>query len=129
MMTALVQFKLPQVLSREQAHGIFSGTAPKYRKVHGLIRKYYILSQDGGTAGGVYLWHSREDAEGLYTDEWKQFIFDKYGAFPSVTYFESPVIVDNVTGQIISDDGQGPSSAHDRYKRLKRHHTCEGKNF
>jgi hypothetical protein len=104
MITALVQFTLLQPLSRKKAREIFSGTAPKYRKVHGLIRKYYILSQDGETAGGVYLWNSREDAEKLYTDEWKQFIFDKYGALPSVTYFESPVIVDNVTGEIITDD-------------------------
>lgn len=104
MITTLVQFTLLQPLSREKAREIFSGTAPKYRKVHGLIRKYYILSQDGETAGGVYLWNSREDAEKLYTDEWKQFIFDKYGALPSVTYFESPVIVDNITGEIITDD-------------------------
>ena len=110
MLTALVQFKLPQALSRDQARGIFSGTAPKYRKIHGLIRKYYILSQDGGTAGGVYLWNSRKDADQLYTDEWKQFIFDTYGALPSVTYFESPVIVDNFTGHIITDDGQETSS-------------------
>jgi len=83
---------------------VFSGTAPKYREIHGLIRKYYVLSQDGGTAGGVYLWNSQEDAEHLYTNEWKQFIFDKYGAFPSVIYFDCPVIVDNVTGEIVTDD-------------------------
>jgi hypothetical protein len=103
MITALVQFKLPQPLSREKAREIFSGTAPKYRKIQGLIRKYYVLSQDGGTAGGVYLWTSREDAERLYTEEWKKFILDKYGALPSVTYFESPVVVDNATGEILID--------------------------
>ena len=102
MITALVQFKLPQPLSREKAREIFAGTAPKYREINGLIRKYYVLSQDGGTAGGVYLWNSQEDAERLYTNEWKEFIFDKYGALPSVTYFESPVIVDNITGEIIT---------------------------
>jgi hypothetical protein len=105
MITALVQVKLPQPVSREKAREIFAGTAPRYREVHGLIRKYYILSQDGGTAGGVYLWHSRADAEKLYTDEWKAFIADKYGAPPSLTYFESPVIVDNVIGEIRTDDG------------------------
>jgi hypothetical protein len=104
MITALVQFKLPQPVSREKAREIFSGTAPKYREIEGLIRKYYVLSQDGGTAGGVYLWNSQEEAEGVYTDEWKQFIFEKYGAMPSVTYFETPVIVDNVTGEIVTDD-------------------------
>jgi hypothetical protein len=104
MITALVQFKLPQPISRARAREIFSGTAPKYRAVDGLIRKYYILSQDGGTAGGVYLWNSREDADRLYTDEWRQFVRGKYGVPPSVTYFESPVIVDNVAGAILADD-------------------------
>jgi hypothetical protein len=104
MITALIQFKLPQPVSREKAREIFSGTAPKYRETKGLIRKYYVLSQDGETAGGVYLWDSQKDAERLYTDEWSQFIFDKYGAQPSVTYFETPVIVDNVSGEIITDN-------------------------
>ncbi len=63
MITALVQIKLPQPLSREKAHEIFSSTAPKYREIHGLIRKHYILSMDGEIAGGVYLWHSQENAE------------------------------------------------------------------
>ena len=103
MITALVQFKLPKPVTREKAKEIFLSTAPKYRKTQGLVRKYYLLSQDGGTAGGVYLWKSRQDAEGLYTNEWENFILEKYGAKPSVTYFESPVVVDNVTNEIISD--------------------------
>jgi hypothetical protein len=103
MITALVQFKLPQPLSREKASQIFSSTAPKYREIQGLIRKYYILSQDGETAGGVYLWNSQVDAERLYTDEWKAFILDKYGSLPSVTFFESPVVVDNTIGEIIAN--------------------------
>lgn len=103
MITALVQFKLPQSITVEKAREIFSGTAPKYREVVGLIRKYYVLSPDGETAGGVYLWKSREDAERLYTNEWRKFIRDKYGAEPSVTYFESPVVVDNAVGTIITD--------------------------
>ena len=104
MITALVQFRLSQPLSREKAREIFAGTAPRYREIQGLIRKYYLLSQDGGTAGGVYLWNSREDAERLFTEEWREFVFDKYGSQPSVTYFESPVIVDNTIGVILTDD-------------------------
>ena len=103
MITALVQFKLPKSVTREKAKEIFLSTAPKYRKTQGLVRKYYLLSQDSETAGGVYLWKSRQDAEGLYTKEWENFILEKYGAQPSVTYFESPVVVDNVTNEIISD--------------------------
>jgi Putative mono-oxygenase ydhR len=103
MITALVQFKLPQPVTREKAKEIFLSTAPKYPKTSGLVRKYYLISQDGGTAGGVYLWKSRKDAEGLYTKDWEDFIRDRYGAPPSVTYFESPVVVDNVTNEIVSD--------------------------
>jgi hypothetical protein len=104
MITALVQFKLPQPLAIDKAKAIFADTAPKYTKVAGLIRKYYLLSEDGETAGGVYLWNSREAAEHLYTDDWRAFIEQKYGTRPSITYFASPVIVDNLIGQIIMDD-------------------------
>jgi hypothetical protein len=103
MITALVQFKLPQRITRENARDIFLSTAPRYQGIQGLIRKYYVLSQDGGTAGGVYLWKSREDAERVYTEDWKNFVREKYGAPPSVTYFETPVLVDNMTDEIVSD--------------------------
>ena len=104
MITALVQFKLPKPMTTDKAQAVFAETAPKYRKVNGLIRKYYLLSEDGETAGGVYLWQSREAAKQLYTDDWQAFIMQKYGTKPSVTYFASPVIVDNLVGQIIMDD-------------------------
>ena len=103
MITALVQFKLPQPLTREKAQALFAGTAPKYREASGLIRKYYLLSEDGGTVGGVYLWKSKKDAAGLYTKEWENVARDKYGALPTVTYFECPVVVDNLANEIISD--------------------------
>ncbi|HMK34660.1 MAG TPA: YdhR family protein [Desulfomonilaceae bacterium] len=103
MITALVQFKLPQPVTREKAQEVFLTTAPKYRGVQGLIRKYYLLSEDGKTGGGVYLWRSREDAELVYTDDWKKFIAEKYGAEPTVSYFATPVVVDNLIGEIITD--------------------------
>ncbi|MDX1489350.1 MAG: YdhR family protein [Acidiferrobacterales bacterium] len=103
MITVIVQFKLPAAVTTDQAKKIFSGTASKYREVNGLIRKYYLLSEDCGTAGGVYLWKSREDADRLYTDEWKTFVRQRYNAEPVVTYFSSPVVVDNLSGQIVKE--------------------------
>jgi len=103
MITALVQFSLPAPLSVEQARAIFHSTAPRYLGMPGLVRKYYVLSEDGRTAGGVYLWQTRADAERVYTDEWRQFVRDKYGSAPRLSYFEMPVLVDNATGQITAD--------------------------
>ena len=103
MITTITTFKLPKPITRDEARSIFMSTAPKYREVPGLVRKCYILSEDGGTAGGIYLWKTRADAETMYTESWRAFVRGKYGTEPSVTYFESPVVVDNVAGEIQAD--------------------------
>lgn len=53
--------------------------------------------------GVVYLWESKAAAEHLYTDDFKKSIVERYGSEPSVTYFESPVVVDNLVGEIVKD--------------------------
>ena len=103
MITVIVEFKLPQPISVAQARETFLSTAPKYKGMPGLIRKYYFLSEDGSKAGGIYLWASREDAGRIYTEEWKTFVRGKYGSDPSLTYLECPVVVDNVAHEIVSD--------------------------
>jgi hypothetical protein len=63
-----------------------------------------VLSEDGATVGGIYLWNSRSEAEAVYTASWRAFVREKYGTDPTVSYFESPVMVDNVTQQILADE-------------------------
>jgi hypothetical protein len=104
MITVLVRFKLPQPISIAGAKEIFLGTAPKYQGMPGLIRKYYFLTPDGTEAGGIYLWQSKQDADRLYTEEWKGFVRGKYGSDPTLTYLETPVVVDNLTQEIVSTD-------------------------
>jgi hypothetical protein len=103
MITVIAEFKLPQPISSRTAQEIFLGTAPKYQGMPGLIRKYYFLTPDGTKAGGIYLWQSRDDADRLYTNEWKSFVHNKYGSDPTLTYLDSPVVVDNVLDEIISE--------------------------
>jgi len=98
MITAIVQFRLPSPLSLEEATRRFESSAPKYQNLAGLIRKYYIRSEDGRTAGGVYLWETRQAAERIYDGEWRARVAKLYGAEPSITWFDSPVIVDNSSG-------------------------------
>ena len=103
MITVIAQFTLPKPISNHTAREIFLSTAPKYQGMPGLIRKYYFLTPDGSTAGGVYLWQSREDADRLYSEEWKAFVHSKYGSTPVVNYFETPVVVDNVSNEVLSN--------------------------
>ena len=103
MITVIATYKLPKPITRDEARRIFLSTAPKYRGVAGLVRKFYVLSEDGGTVGGIYLWNSRADADAMYTESWRAFVREKYGTDPSLTYFDSPVVVDNLTHEILSD--------------------------
>jgi hypothetical protein len=54
--------------------------------------------------GGVYLWKSRAEAEVMFNDDWRTFMRDKYQTDPSVDYFDCPVVVDNLSREILSDE-------------------------
>jgi hypothetical protein len=95
MIVSIVTFKLPRRWTLEEASKIFNSTAPKYLNRAGLIRKHYYLTEDGGRAGGIYLWRSKGDAESCYTAEWNDMVTEKYGAAPEFTYMNVPVTVDN----------------------------------
>jgi hypothetical protein len=103
MITVIATYQLPTPITRDEARKIFLSTAPKYQGVVGLVRKYYVLSQDGNSVGGIYLWNSRAEADALYTESWRAFVREKYGTEPSLTYFDCPVVVDNLTHEILSD--------------------------
>jgi hypothetical protein len=100
MITTLVEFHLPSPISLEEATRRFEESAPKYRNLAGLIRKYYIRAQDGRVAGGIYLWESRPAAERVYDGEWRARVEQLYGAKPTITWFDSPVVVDNAADTI-----------------------------
>jgi hypothetical protein len=103
MITVIATYQLPTPITRDEAQRIFLSTAPKYQGVPGLVRKYYVLSQDGKSVGGIYLWNSRVEADGLYTESWKAFVREKYHTEPSLTYLDCLVVVDNLTHEIVSD--------------------------
>lgn len=98
MITALVQFALPHAVTLDEAKKMFDSTAPKYKNLPGLVRKYYLRSEDGRKAGGVYLWETKAAAEKVYSGEWKARVKTLYGSEPEIVYFDTPVIVDNAGG-------------------------------
>ena len=102
MITAVVQFDLPKPMSLEEAARTFEQTAPKYKNLPGLVRKYYLRSEDGRRAGGVYLWETRAAAEAVYSGEWKARVEQVYGSTPQIMWFDTPVIVDNQAGTTVT---------------------------
>src|ERR1700688_4679488 len=103
MITAIVRFKLPASIDAAKAAELFQGSVPKYQGLTGLIRKYYLFDAESRTGGGCYLWESREAAERVSNADWRTMITERYGARPEISYFETPVIVDNALGTTILD--------------------------
>ena len=53
MITAIVNFKLPADIDAKKAAELFKGSAPKYRGLKGLVRKYYLFDDKSRIGGGV----------------------------------------------------------------------------
>jgi len=103
MITAIVNFTLPADIDAKKAAELFKSSAPKYRGLEGLVRKYYLFDAEKRIGGGVYLWKSKADADAVYTPQWKAYIAERYGAPPEIRYFETSVVVDNQTDSILAD--------------------------
>ena len=103
MIIAVVQIPMPR---RPRAAAIEAQTrsAPTFRALadKGLLRKDYLNGDAGG--GGIYYWTSRAAAEAWYTPEWRSKARASFGAEPVITYYETYVTVDNVSGETIQRD-------------------------
>ena len=105
MITSITRFQLPPGISTETVKKGFLEVAPKFKHPSGLLRKYFLVSEDGKTGGGVYLWNSMEEARTFSEGVLRPMIKDKFQVEPSIEYYDAPVVVDNVTDEIITDEG------------------------
>jgi len=101
MITALVTF-VPNPgraeMSPTEKLALYEATAPKYQKIPGLIRKYFM--GNAARAGGWYEWETEGHAKAYYTPAWEAFITGTYGTDLTIEYFDCPCVVDNAHGEI-----------------------------
>ena len=95
MIIAIVQFPMPAGLAPDVVRERFAESVPRFQGLPGLLRKNYLYDPKAGTGGGAYLWESRAVAEAYYNEAWRERMGKMLGSVPSVTYFDSPVQVDN----------------------------------
>ena len=101
MITVIVSFKISTDLKAEAVKDKFLETAPMYKDVDGLIRKNYLLDIEKHTAGGAYTFETREQADKWFDQERIDWITERYSK-PELTYYDTPVLVDNDQDQIKS---------------------------
>ncbi len=103
MVATIVQLAVNLSMTRDPVRKAFADSAPKYQSVDGLIRKYHLICEDGGTAGGVYLCCSKVDADRCHRDDWKATLKGISGSVPSLLHYETTVIVDNKPHEVIRE--------------------------
>jgi len=104
MITEIVTFKLPEGSKREDVLANFEMTASVWSQNPDLIRKNYLFDADDNVAGGVYLWRTKAHAEKWHGDEFRARVKQLYGAVPTSQFFETPIVVDNLAGEITTSD-------------------------
>lgn len=103
MVVAIVTYTFAEPVSLKDVRRAAARGAQRYLGLPGLIRKNYFLSEDGLRAGGIYVWESKARAEDFYNAEWRQAVTKQYGVAPEIAYLNSPVMVDNTAGRIVTD--------------------------
>ena len=91
--SVVVEIPTPAGAPRARIEQGIRDSVPQYRKVPGLLRKYFTIGD--GTFGGVYLFESREAAQAWFGPAWRARVQATYGAPAKVTYFDVPVVLDN----------------------------------
>ena len=99
MITVITRFAVPATINAGQMRAAFAQAAPAFRNVPGLIRKQFLLSADGRTAGGVYLWEKEDAARSFMQQRVVPMIREKFQVEPTIEFYHSPVIVENSVSQ------------------------------
>ena len=95
MIIAITRFAVPTTINESQMRAGFTQAAPAFRNVPGLIRKQFLLSTEGHTAGGVYLWEEEEAARSFMQQRVAPMIRKKFQVEPTIGFYDSPVLVEN----------------------------------
>ena len=83
-------FAIPNHVSRAELVEKFGQSAPIYRDLEGLISKHYLLGDGHETAGGVYVFSSKADADAWFTPEKIAWAEDRFGQV-TLQHFDVPI--------------------------------------
>jgi hypothetical protein len=73
-------------------------TIPRWRANAQLVRKHYLLSEEGTECAGLYLWATRAAAEAAHDAAWRAGVAERTGSAPTIRYFELQMLLDNEAG-------------------------------
>jgi hypothetical protein len=101
MHTVMWTFQVPAGTTKAALRETIEQTAHNYLNVPGLIRKYYGIDDDGRAICGIYLWHSRAQADAFYTPVWVRTVMERWRAPPVRADWETSMVVESEAGRLV----------------------------
>lgn len=112
MIVELVTFKAPPGADWDDILKDARATVPRWRANPALMRKHYLLSDDGQECAGLYIWPTQEAAEAAHDTAWRAGVEKRTGAAPTIRYFELQMLLDNEAGTVTEWSKTGEKFLH-----------------
>jgi hypothetical protein len=103
MITEIVLFRIPDGMTREEAIAKYRLSIPTWQANTDLIRKAFLFDEKSRRGGGVYHWKSIAAAKLGHGAEFQKRIQATFGSQPEFQYFETPIVLDNTTKQVVDE--------------------------
>lgn len=104
MITAIVLFKLPAGMTREQ----YAAKAREYAAAWGanpdLVRANHLYDAERGYGGGAYTWKSVADAQKWHGKAFRKLVAGLHGSEPTFACYDTPILVDNEARRVRAAD-------------------------
>ena len=100
MIVELVTFKAPPGADWDTILQDARAVIPRWRANPQLLRKHFLLSDDGEDCGGLYIWPTRAAAEAAHDAAWRESVAKRTGAPPVIRYFALQMLLDNEAGTV-----------------------------
>jgi hypothetical protein len=100
MIVELVTFKAPPGADWDAILKDARAVIPRWRANPDLLRKHFLLSDDGQECGGLYIWPTREAAQAAHDATWRAGVEQRTGAPPRIRYFDLQMLLDNEAGTV-----------------------------
>ncbi len=91
----VVLVSTPKGITKSQLVQEFRASIPTYRKIPGLLRKYFVTA-DGDKFGGIYIWKDESSAQQWLNDSWHERIVKTYGVPASIEWFDTPILLPSI---------------------------------
>ena len=110
MIVELVTFKAPPGADWDAILADARATIPRWRANAQLVRKHYLLGEDGKECAGLYIWPTRQAAEIAHDAAWRAAVEQRTGTAPKICYFDLQMLLDNEAGTVTEWSKAGEKS-------------------